>query len=113
MLQRMREDADETGIVRRLPGAIRFVLLATQEGSLRGSRAAIRLDPARGRALRRDQRAGPQADLSRPQNRVGHFQRDAANVFIGEEILANELKVVQGAGASKKKGSLRQPAKKR
>ena len=40
-----------TGIVRRLPGAIGLVLFATQEGSLRGSRAAIRLNPARGRAV--------------------------------------------------------------
>src|SRR5439155_22623107 len=33
MLERMREGADETGIVRRLRGAIRLVLLAGQEGS--------------------------------------------------------------------------------
>src|SRR2546426_9024803 len=46
MLERMREGADETGIVRRLRGAISCVLLAGKEGSLGGSRTALRLHPA-------------------------------------------------------------------
>ena len=41
MLQRVREDRDETGIVGRLPRAIGVVLLASKEGSLRGSRTPI------------------------------------------------------------------------
>jgi hypothetical protein len=34
MLQRVREDCDETGIVRRLPGPIGIVLVAGKEGNL-------------------------------------------------------------------------------
>ena len=62
-----------------------------------GPRAAIRLDPVPARAVCRDQRAGPEANLFRPQGRVGHFEHDAAHVFVGEEIVAGELQVVQGA----------------
>ena len=47
-------------------------------------------------------RAGPQAHQFRPESRVGHFQRDAANVFIGEEIRASELKVVKGTRVEEK-----------
>src|SRR5207245_9344804 len=63
--------------VRRLRGAIRFVLLAGQEGSLGGSRTTLRLHPA---PVHPTQRASPQAHQVQPQNRVGHFQRDATNV---------------------------------
>jgi hypothetical protein len=52
VLQRVREDRDETGVVCRLPGAIGVVLLTSKEGSLRGSRAAIGLDPVPARAIR-------------------------------------------------------------
>jgi hypothetical protein len=45
MLERMREGADEAGIVRRLRGAICGVLLAGQEGRLRGARPALRPHP--------------------------------------------------------------------
>src|SRR5207253_708791 len=99
MLERMREGADETGIVSRLRGAIRFVLLAGQEGSLGGSRTALRLHPA---PVHPTQRASPQAHQVQPQNRVGHFQRDATYVFICVEILANELKVVKGTRVEEK-----------
>jgi hypothetical protein len=52
-----------------------------------GQRAAVRLDPALARAVRRDQRAGPQANRFGPQVRVGQFQHDAAHVLIGEVIV--------------------------
>ena len=45
VLQRVREDGDETGIVRRLPGEIGISLRARKEDSLRGPRATVRLDP--------------------------------------------------------------------
>ena len=79
------------------PSEVGSVLLAGKEGSLVGPRAAIRLDPTPAHAVCRDQRADPQANLFPPQNRVGHFQHDAANIFVGEEIVAGELQVVQGA----------------
>ena len=71
---------------------------------MQGPRAAVRLDPVPARAVRRDQRAGPKANLFRPQGRVGHFQHDAAHVFVGEEIVAGELQVVQGALRVEEKG---------
>jgi hypothetical protein len=46
VLQRVREDGDETGIVRRRCGAVRAYLFAGKEDSLRRPYAAVRLDPA-------------------------------------------------------------------
>ena len=90
----VREDGDETGIVRRLTREVGISLRADKEDSLRGQRAAVRLDPTPARAV---QRAGPQANPFGPKGRVGHFQHDAAHVFVGEEIVAGELQIVQGA----------------
>src|SRR5260370_14401778 len=59
MLQRVREDGNETGITRRFPGEVGIILLAGKEGSLVRPRAAIRLDPAPARAVCRNERAGP------------------------------------------------------
>jgi hypothetical protein len=84
----VREDGDETGIVRRLPGEVGIALLADKEDSLRRPAAAVRLDPAPTPAV---QRASPKANLFRPQGRVGHLEHDAAHVFVSEEIVAGEL----------------------
>jgi hypothetical protein len=84
VLQRVREDGDETGIVRRRCGAVRAYLLADKEDSLRRPSAPVRLDPAPTPAV---QRASPKANLFRPQGRVGHLQHDAAHVFVSEEIV--------------------------
>ncbi len=62
-----------------------------------GQRAAVRLDPALARAVRRDQRAGTQVNRFGPHVRVEQFGHDAAHVLIGEVIVASELQVVQGA----------------
>src|SRR6266481_2202812 len=59
MLQRVREDENEAGIVRRLSGQVGSVLLAGEKGSLVGPRAAIRLDPVPAHAVCRNERAGP------------------------------------------------------
>ena len=77
---------------------------------MRGPRSAVRLHPAPARTVHR---AMPQTPPFRAQGGVGHFQHDAAHVLVGEEILAGELQIVQAPIVSKKKGSLRQPAKKR
>jgi len=42
-----------------------------------------------------------------------YFKNDAAHIFVSEEIVARELQVVLRTFTSQKKGSLRQPAKKR
>src|SRR5258705_9352784 len=101
MLEGMRECTDETGVVLRLRGAICFVLLAGKEGRLGWSCSALPLHPAPA-AVRRNQRARIKAHQTFPQRRVGHFKCDAANVFIAEEILPNELEVVEGAGVEEK-----------
>src|SRR5262249_43988379 len=87
------EDGDETGIVRRLTREVSISLPADKKDGLRGQCAAIRLDPTPARA---GKRAGPQANLFGSKDRVGHLQHDAAHVFVGEEIVTGELKVVQG-----------------
>src|SRR4029077_15912299 len=97
MLERVRENTDETGVILRLRGAISLVLLAGKEWCLGGPRSTLRLHPAPP-AVGRNHRAGIQTHQRFPKSRVGHFQRDAANVFIAEEILTYELEVVEGAG---------------
>src|ERR1700741_3655466 len=94
MLQRVSEDANETGVVRRFRSTIRFVLFAGEEGRLRGSCTSLGLHPPR--SVYRNQRASPQAHLFLSQSRVGHFQRYAANVLVAEEIHARPLKIVFG-----------------
>src|SRR5262249_54849246 len=91
-LQRVRKNGEETRVAGRLSGQIGISLLAGKEGQLRGPRTAIRLDPAP--AMRGGQRAGPQANLLRTPGRVGHFENNAAHVFISEEIIAGELQIV-------------------
>ena len=53
VLQRVREDRDETGIVRWLRSEIGSFLLASKEGSLIWPRAPVRLDPNPARAVQR------------------------------------------------------------
>src|ERR1700691_2410375 len=97
MFQSVRKDGNETCIVRWLPGEVSVVLLAGKKGDLVGPRPAIRLDPAPTRAVCWNQRASPQRNLFRPKKRVGHFQHDAANIFVCEEIPTRELKFVDCA----------------
>jgi hypothetical protein len=66
-----------------------------------GPRTAIRLNPSPAGAV---QRANPQAHLFGTEGRVGHFQRDAAHVLVGEEIVTGELQAVQGALRVEEKG---------
>ena len=80
-----------------VPGEVSVVLLAGKKGSLVGPRPAIRLDPAPTRAVCWNQRASPQPNLFRPKKRVGHFQHDAASIFVCEKISTRELKVVERA----------------
>ena len=93
----MCEDGNETGIVRWLAGEVGFVLLAGKKGSLVGPRPTIRLDPARTGAVCWNQRASPQADLFRPKKGVGHFQHNAAGIFVYEEIPTRKLEFVERA----------------
>ena len=95
VFQSVREDRNKTCIVRRLPGEVSVVLLTGKKGSLIGPRPAIRLDSAPARAVGWNQRASPQPNLFRPKKSVGYFQRDAANIFVREEISSRELKVVE------------------
>ena len=110
VLKRVCEDGHETGIVRRLCSEISGVLLTCKKGSLLRPRAAIGLNPFPGCA---DLVCAPTGPPFRAQGRVGHFQHDAAHVFIGKEIFTGKLQLVQRAQHVEKKGSLRQPAKKR
>ena len=71
VFQSVREDRNETCIVRWLPGEVRVVLLAGKKGSLVGSRPAIRLDPAPTGAVCWNQRASPQPNLFRPRREFG------------------------------------------
>src|ERR1700733_13101672 len=101
MLQCVRENGDETGIVRRLRSQIGGVLLAGEERGLIWPRTAIRLNPSPTCAV---QRASPYAYLLGTEGGVRHFQHDAAHVRGREEIVTGELQVVQGAIYVEKKG---------
>ncbi len=57
VLQRVREDGDESRILRRLRGKIRSFLVAGEEGYLRGASVSVRLSVTSGCAI---QSAGPQ-----------------------------------------------------
>src|SRR5882757_5601802 len=71
----------------------------TKRASSFGSAAPLHPAPA---AVRRNQRPRIKPHQAFSQRRVGHFQRDAANILIAEEILTNELEVVEGAGVEEK-----------
>src|SRR5579862_4102376 len=71
VFQSVREDGNETCIVRRLPGEVSGVLLAGKKGSLAGPRPTIRLGPAPTRAVCWNQRASPQPNLVRPRRALG------------------------------------------
>src|SRR5262249_57279330 len=92
MLERVCEDGNEAAIVRRLTRQVGLSLGADKEDSLCRQRAAIRLNPI---LCRLDQSAGPQMNPFGPKISVRHFQYDAANVLVGEEVIASELLVVQ------------------
>src|SRR5579871_6794356 len=93
----MRKDRNELSIVRRFPGEVGVVVVAGEEGSLVGTGSAIRLDPAATGAVCRDERARPQANCFRPKDGVRDFHRDAANIFVCEEVPGGELEVVDRA----------------
>jgi hypothetical protein len=93
VLQRVRKDGDEMGVVRRLCGKVSIPLLAGKKDRLRGQRTAVSLHPTAARAV---QRPHPKVDFFRPEDRVWHFQDNAAHVFVGEEILPGELEAIQG-----------------
>jgi hypothetical protein len=88
VLQRVREDGNETGIIRRLTAEVGSVFRTGKEDSLLRPRAPVRLNPFPARAV---QRASPQAQVLEPQCGIWYFQRDAAYVFVGKEIVAGEL----------------------
>ena len=104
----MREDRNETGIIRRLTSKIVGVLRACKEDSLLRPRAAVRLNPFPSHVV---QRASPEAQALKAQFGVGYFDRDAANVFVGKEIVAGELQVVQSALRVEEEG-IASPARK-
>src|SRR5262249_37785337 len=94
VLKRVRENGQETRVVGRRTSEVRIFFLARKDVRLGRQRAAVHLTPAAAPAALGNQGAGPQANLLRPQGRVGHFKSDAAHVFVSEEIVAGELQIV-------------------
>src|ERR1700733_344120 len=101
VLQRVRKDGDETGVVCRCRGEVSSSLVAGKEDSLRRPRATICLNPASACAV---YGSSPKAKHFGPERGVGHFQHNAAHVFVDEAIVAGELKFVQGASHVKEEG---------
>jgi hypothetical protein len=97
----VRKDSDETGVVRRCRGEVSISLVAGKEDSLRRPRATICLNPAAACAV---YSSSPKAKRIGPKRGVGYFQYNAAHVFVTEEIVTGELKVVQGAGHVEEEG---------
>src|SRR5205814_4579788 len=91
VLQSVREASKETPIVRRFTSEV-GVSFFDQHDSLSRSRSTLHLDPAA--AVTWPKRSRPQANLFCPQSRIRYFKNDAAYIFVSEEIVARELKVV-------------------
>ena len=94
MFQFVREDANEAIIIHWRPVEVCFPLLSGEEDGLHRSSTALCLDPAFAGFL---QCASPESHLLIPQSRVGQFKHDAANIFVGEEVVARELHFVEQA----------------
>jgi hypothetical protein len=84
----VREDGDETGIVRRLPGEVGIALLADKEDSLRRPAAAVRLDPAPTPAV---QRASPWPTSLGPRAELGTSSTMLHTSLSAKKIVAGEL----------------------
>ena len=94
MLQFVREDTNEAIIIRWCPVEVCLLLLSGEEDGLHRSATAVCLDPAFASFL---QCASPKSQHVSPESRVGQFKHDAANIFIGEEVLPRELHFVEEA----------------
>src|SRR3954468_22706622 len=94
VFQRVGEDRNEARVIDWLGGGGGIIWVDGKEGSLVGTGAAIRLCPA-AHTIRWNQCAGPYANGFRPKLRVGHFQHDAANIFVGKKIASGELEIVE------------------
>src|SRR5262249_19060640 len=92
MFQFVREDADETIIVRRLSAKVRLPLISNEENRLHWSSTPICLDPAFFSLVHC---ASPNSHLTVPQSRVGQFNYDAANIFVCEEVVPRKLHVIE------------------
>src|SRR5262249_8990654 len=92
VFERVGELVDETRIVLGLTREVRVSLPIDEQDGLRRPRSPLGLDPSA--SLGANERSGPQANLPRTQSGVGHFENDAAHVFVSEEIVAGELEVI-------------------
>src|SRR6266481_4210318 len=100
MLQCMRENGNKPGIVHRLPSEVGSVLLAGKEGSLVGPRAGISVRAQRPTSF------GPRIELGTSSTML-HTSLSA------KKSSPVNCRSFRAPATSKKKGSLRQPAKKR
>jgi hypothetical protein len=88
MFQFVRENTDEALIIRRLASEVRRPVPSGEEDGLQRSSTTIRLIPAFASLL---QGASPKSQLASPQSCVRQFKDDAANIFVGEEVIPREL----------------------
>src|SRR5262249_16128210 len=80
---------------------VRLPLLSTKEDGHHRLTTAVCLDPTLGSFV---DGASPKANRIGPQSGVGQFQRDAANVFVCEEIGSSELHLVDQAVCVEEEG---------
>src|SRR5882672_6754836 len=92
VFQLVREHADETIIIRRLPAEVSLPLLSDEENRLQWSCTSVCLDPAFPSFVHR---ASPDPHFIAFQIRVGQFKHDAANIFVEEEVVPGELHVIE------------------
>jgi len=105
VLQRVREDRNETGIIRRLTGEIISTLRAGKEDSLLRPPAAVRLNPFPAHAV---QRTSPQARFWRPR-RSWVLPSQCCTHLCRQKIVAGELQVVYSALRVEKKDRFASP----
>jgi hypothetical protein len=103
MLQNVGDAVYEAGVIGRLAREVlQFALVGSEEGDLLGMSPPVHLEPTP--AIRRDQCSGPKTDVVGSQLAIGELQHDAADVLVGEEVVAGELEAVQRAACVVEEG---------
>ena len=106
----MREASEETPIVRRFTSEVGISFFDKQD-SLCRPRSALHLDPATAITLRK--RARPQANLFCPRAELGTSRTMLHTSLSAKKSSPVNCRLFFAPSTSQKKGSLRQPAKKR
>src|SRR6476469_7146361 len=101
VFQFVREHTNKAVIGGRFAEEVILFLFSREEDRLQWSATSIRLDPAVASFVHG---ARPDPCLMAPESRVRHFDHDAADIFVQEEIVSGKLHVIEIAVYVEKEG---------